>query len=109
MTPDATALNGYKPAAPGDVEIADSNFLWAAGYGQLEMELKQPGGIIPVTPKKVAHVPALGRNLLSTRRASESPGEPFVNYPNKAQRGLGEDIICTFRLGESGDDVRHER
>ena len=103
MTPDATALKDYKPAAPGDVvEIADNNFLRTAGYGQLEMELMQPGGIMPVTLKKVAHVPALGRNLLSTRRASESSGEPFVNYPNKAQLGLGKNTICTFRLGESG-------
>ena len=43
-----------------------------------------------------------GCNLLSTRRASERSGEPFIIYPNKAQLGLGKNTICTFRLGESG-------
>ena len=47
-------------------------------------------------------MPALGRNLLLTRRASERSGEPFINYPNKARLGLGKNTICTFRLGESG-------
>ena len=47
-------------------------------------------------------MPALRRDLLSTRRASERSGEPFINYPNKAQLGLGKRAICVFRLGESG-------
>ena len=42
-----------------------------------------------------------GCNLLSTRRASERCGEPFIIYPNKAQLGLGNNTICTFRFGES--------
>lgn len=81
----------YKPAAPGEViEIADDNVLWTEGCGQLEMEPKQLGGIVSVTLKNVAHVPALGRNLLSMRRevVSESPREHFVNYPFKGQLGL---------------------
>ena len=71
MTPDATALTEYKPAVPGDmVEVADKTLLPVQGYDGLTLELQQPGGIIAVTLQKVAHVPALGRNLLSTRRAS---------------------------------------
>ena len=103
MTPDATALTEYKPAAPGDmVEVADKTLVLVQGYGGLTLELQQPGGITTVTLQKVAHVPALGRNLLSTRRASERSGEPFINYSNMAQLGLGKNTICTFRLGESG-------
>ena len=103
MTPDATALTEYKPAAPEDmVEVADKTLLPVQEYGGLTLELQQPGGITAVTLQKVAHVPALGRNLLSTRRASERSGEPFLNYPNKAKLGLGKNTICTFRLGESG-------
>ena len=103
MTPDATALTEYEPAAPGDmVEVVDKTLLPVQGYGGLKLELQQPGGITAVTLQKVAHVPALGRNLLSTRQASERSREPFINYPNKAQLGLGKNTICTFRLGESG-------
>ena len=103
MTPDATALTEYEPAVPEDVvEVADKTWLPVQGYGWLTLELQQPGGITAVTLQKVAHVPALGRNLLSTRRASERSGEPFINYPNKAQLGLGKNTICTFRLGKSG-------
>ena len=91
MTPDATALKEYKPAAPGDmVEVADKTLLPVQGYGGLTLELQQPGGITAVTLQNVAHVPALGFNLLSTRRVSERSGEPFINYPNKAQLGLGK-------------------
>ncbi|CAN0442399.1 unnamed protein product, partial [Ascophyllum nodosum] len=72
MTPDATALTEYEPAAPQDmVEVADKTLLPVQGYGGLTLELQQPGGITAVTLQKVAHVPALGRNLLSTRRVSE--------------------------------------
>ena len=103
MTPDATALTEYKPAALGDmVEVADKTLLPVQEYGGLTLELQQPGGITAVTLQKVAHVPALRRNLLSTRRASERSGEPFVNYPNKTQLGLGKNTICTFGLGETG-------
>ena len=42
-----------------------------------------------------------GCNLFSTRRASERSGEPFIIYTNKAQLSLGNNTICTFRLGES--------
>ena len=102
-TPDATALTEYKPAAPGDtVEVADKTLLPVQGYGGLKLGLQQPGGITTVTLQKVAHVPALARNLLSTRRTSERSGEPFTHYPNKAQLGLGKNTICTFRLGKSG-------
>ena len=91
MTPDATTLKEYKPAAPGDmVEVADKTLLPVQGYGGLTLELQQPGGITAVTLQNVAHVPALGCNLLSTRRVSERSGEPFINYPNKAQLGLGK-------------------
>ena len=103
MTPDVTALTEYKLAASGDmVEVTDKILLPFQGYGGLTLELQQPGGITAVTLQKVAHVLALGCNLLSTRRASERSGEPFINYPNKAQLGLGKNTICTFRLGESG-------
>ena len=75
MTPDATALTEYKPVAPGDmVEVVDKTLLPVLEYGGLTLELQQPGGITAVTLQKVAHVPALGRNLLSTRRASERSG-----------------------------------
>ena len=78
MTPDATALTEYEPAAPRDiVEVADKTLLPDQGYGGLTLELQQPGGITAITMQKVAHVPALGRNFLSTRRASERSGEPF--------------------------------
>ena len=100
MTPDATALAEYKPAAPGDmVEVADKALLPVEGYGGLALELQQPSGITAVTLQNVAHVPVLGCNLLSTRRANERSGESFINYPNKAQLGLGKN---TFRLVESG-------
>ena len=103
MTPDATALTEYKPALPEDmVEVADKTWLPVQEYLGLTLELQQPGGITAVTLQKVAHVPALGRNLLSTRRASERSGEPFINYSNKAHLGLGKNTICTFRLRESG-------
>ena len=103
MTPDAIALTEYKPAVPGDVvEVADKTLLLVQGYGGLTLELQQPGGITAVTLQKVARVPALGRNLFYTRRASERSGEPSINYPNKAQLDLGENTKCTFRLGESG-------
>ena len=103
ITPDATALKEYKPAAPGDtVEVADKTSLPVQGYGGLTLELQQPDSITAITLQNVAHVPALGCNLLSTRRASERSGEPFINYPNKAQLGLGKNTICTFHLGESG-------
>ena len=82
------------------VEVADKTLLPVQGYGGLTLELQQPGGITAVTLQRVAHVPALGRNLLSTRR--ERSEEPFINYPNKAQLGLGKNTICTFRLEESG-------
>ena len=76
MTPGATALTEYKPAAPGDmVEVADKFLLPVKGYGGLTLELQQPSGITAVPLQKVAHVPALGRNLLSTRRASKRSGE----------------------------------
>ena len=74
------------------VEVADKTLL----------PVQQPGGITAVTLQNVAHVPALGRILLSTWRASESSGEPFSNYPNKAQLGLRKNTIYTFRLEESG-------
>ena len=103
ITPDATALTEYKPAALGNmVEVADKTMLPVQGYGGLTLELQQLGGLTAVTLPKVAHVPDLGRSLLSTRRANEGSGEPFVNYPNKPQLGLGENTTCTFRLGESG-------
>ena len=103
MTPNATALKEYKPAAPEDmVEVADKTLFPVQGYGGLTFELQQPGGITAVTLQKVAHVPALRCDLLSTRRASERSGEHFTNDPNKAQLGLGKNTICTFRLGESG-------
>ena len=89
--------------APWDmIEVAYKTLLAVQGYGGLKLELQQPGGITVVTLQKVAHVPALGRDLLSTRRASERSREPFINYPNKAQLGLEMNTICTFRLGESG-------
>ena len=73
MTPDATALTEYKSAAPGDtIEVADKNLLLVQGYGRLTLELQQPGGITAVTLQKIAHVPALGRNLLSTQRRRHS-------------------------------------
>ena len=97
MTPDATALKEYKPVAAGDrIKVAHKTLLPIQEYDGLTLELQQQGGIF------VAHVPALGYNLLSTRRASERSGEPFINYPNKAQLGLGKNTICTFRFGESG-------
>ena len=103
ITPDATALTEYKPAAPGNmVEVSDKTMLPVQGYGGLTLELQQLGGLTAVTLPKVAHVPALGRSLLSTRRANEGSGEPFINYPNKPQLSLGENTTCTFRLGESG-------
>ena len=103
MTPDATALTEYKPAVPGGmIEVADKTLLSVQGYGGLTLELQQPGGITAVTLQNIAHVPALGCNLLSMRRASERSGEYFINYPNEAQLGLGNNTICTFRLGESG-------
>ena len=50
MTPDATPLTEYKPAAPGDmVEVADKTLLPVQGYGGLALELQQPGGITAVT------------------------------------------------------------
>ena len=53
MTPDGTALMDYKPAAPGDmVEVADRTFVPVQGYGRLELELQQPGGIKTATLKK---------------------------------------------------------
>ena len=84
------------------VEGADNTLLPVQGYGRLTLELQQPGGITTATLQKVAHVPALGRNLRSTQRASERSGEHFINNPNKAQLGLEKNTICTFRLGESG-------
>ena len=103
MTPDATALTLYKPATPGDmVDVAVITLLPVQGYGRLTLVLQQPGGITTVTLQKVAHVPALGRNLRSIQRASERSGEPSINNPNKAQLGLGKDTIYTFHLGESG-------
>ena len=103
MTPDATALIEYKPATPGDmVEVADKTLLPVQGYGGSKLELKQPGGITTVTLNNVAHVPAPGRNLFSTRRASERSGEPFINCSTKTKLYLGKSTIFTFRLGESG-------
>ena len=69
MTPDATA-DRIQTGAPGDmVEVADKTLFPVQGYGGLTLELQQPGGITAVTLQNVAHVPALGCNLLSTRRA----------------------------------------
>ena len=85
MTQGANVFTEYKPAAPGDmVEVADKNLLSVQGYGGLTLELQPPGGITAVILQNAAHVPALGRNLLPTRRASERSEEPFINYPNKA-------------------------
>ena len=81
VTPDATALTEYKPAAPGDmVEVSDKTLLPVQGYGGLTLELQQPGAITAVTLLNVVHVPALGCNFLSTRRASESTGECSFHY-----------------------------
>ena len=73
MTPYVTAFTEYNPAAPrGMVEVADKTLLPVQGYSGLTLELQQPDGIKNnVTLQNVAHVPALGRNLLSTRRARE--------------------------------------
>ena len=71
------------------------------GYGGLKLELQKPGGITAITLQDAANVPALGRNPLSTRRASEKSGEHFIDYPGKAQLGLGKSAIYIFRLGES--------
>ena len=96
MTPDATALIEYETAAPGDVvEIPDTTLLSVQGCDVLELKLQQPRGITAATLQNVAYVPALGRNVLSTRRASERSGESFINYPNKAQLGPGKSNICT--------------
>ena len=93
MTPDATALTEHKPAVTGDmVEVADKTLLLVQGYSGLTLELQKPGGITAVTLQKVAHVLV----------ASERSGEPFINYPNKAQLGLGKNTTCTFHIGESG-------
>ena len=76
MTPDATALKEFKPAAPGDmVKVADKTLLPVQIYGGLKLELQQPGAITAVTLQNVAHVPALRCNLLSTRRVNERSGE----------------------------------
>ena len=103
MTPDVTAFTEYKSEAPGDMaDITGKTLLPVQGYGGLTLELQQPGSTTAVTLPNVAHVPALGCNFLFTRRASERSGEPFVNYPTKAQLGLGKSTICTFRLGKYG-------
>ena len=101
MSPDATALTEYKLAAPEYMEeVADKTLLSVQGYGGLALEAA--GRHHSRQAAECRHLPALGCNLFSTRRANEGSGEPFINYPSKAQLGLGKSTICTFRLRQSG-------
>lgn len=69
------------------VEVIDQTLVLVQEYGELELELQQPGGTTAVKLKKTAQEPTLGRHL-STRHVSDMPGEHFINYPDKAQPGL---------------------
>ena len=84
MVPDV--MINYKPAASGEmvVEVAHETLVPVQGYSALKLDLPQQGGITAIELQNVAHAPALGCNLLSTRRESERSGESFNSYPDKA-------------------------
>ena len=86
MTQDATGLENYVPASPGDqVRSAGGVLLPVAGYGRLNLLVDQGGGTFQGTSReftfdRVAHVPGLGRhNLISTRWLGEVLDAP-VRY-----------------------------
>lgn len=62
-------LNGT-PVERG--EVTSRTLLQVQGYGELELELQQPGGATAVKHENVAHVPVLTRNRSSSTRTRQS-------------------------------------
>ena len=100
MSHTRAGVTAYKTASPGTtVEVANGTMLPVDGFGTIETGLDQPGTTTkPVKMIAVAHVPRLSRNLLSTRKAVEQWGKPFVYYETKADLGFPgkESLIFSF-------------
>ena len=97
MTPDSTGQQNYRDAETGTtVEVATNAHVPVAGYGSLELEFQQEDGLIVLVLKEVAHVPALGRNLFSTKKAARVSGLDFGHNSTHAWMGSKEEPDVTF-------------
>ena len=97
MSYTRAGMSAYKKASPGTtVEIADGNILPMDWFGRIEVDLDQPGHTTKmVKMDDVAYVPGLSRNLLSTIKAVELWGKPFIYYRNEAVLGFpGEESLA---------------
>ena len=86
MSHKQTGMTAYKKAPAGtNIEVADGTILPVNGFGNVRVDLDQPGtSIKPVEMASVAYVPGLSRNLLSTRKSVEQLSKPLVYYKTKA-------------------------
>ena len=112
MTRDPLGLEDYTPAPAGErVEIAGGDFLPVTGYGRLRLQVDQSNGRFTgltreLVLERVAHVPNLGqKNLLSTKRLTQSYDAPMRIYPAAAvirpRRG-GKSLIFRPLRPENG-------
>lgn len=102
MTSNETAFKHYKSTAPGIMaEIADGTSMQVAGFRKLVISnTKQPSGKMPAMLDRVAQVPKLERNLISTRRASEKSGK-FVYHAKRAYLGSDQEECLVFNVSAS--------
>ena len=100
MSHTRAGMSAYKKASPGmNVEIADGNILPVDGFVRIEVDLDQPGHKTKmVNMDDVAYVPGLSRNLLSTVKAVEQWGKPFIYYRNKAVLRFPGEESLVFRF-----------
>ena len=100
MSHTRAGMSAYKKTSPGTtVEIADANILPVDGFGRIEVDLDQPGHTTKmVKMDDVAYVPGLSRNLLSTIKAVEQWGKPFIYYRSEAVLGFPGEESLVFKF-----------
>ena len=95
-----TRLDGatnYRDAETGTtVEVATNAHVQEAGYGSLELEFQQEDGLIVLVLEEVTHIPALGRNLFSTKKAARVSGLDFGHNSTHAWMGSKEEPDVAF-------------
>ena len=93
-------MTAYKKSPAGTtVEVADGTILPVGGFETVEVDLDQAGNTTkPVKMVSVGYVPGLSRNLLSTRKAVEQWGKPFVYYKTKAVLGFPREESLVFNF-----------
>ena len=77
ITSEKTSMTKFVEARnPSTIVIADGTSIEVTGYGELIIDMKQPGGgDKKLTLSKVALVPGAACNLLSAKRACENSGK----------------------------------